>query len=126
MSLTSTRRKLPTASDNDVLVAARHALDSVHVHAALVREGGLPEPTAHGRRDGCLRPRSRIRKVPELGAGIRRHATQAHLICNAGDDADQIAIAVALAIAVDGALHLHGTGLDGRRWHSPRQNRKSL
>ena len=113
MSLTSTRRELPTAS-GDVLVAARHAVNRVDVHPALVRKRRRADPR-------LARVVAQVRdfvhelgKFLELRQGFFRHANLLQLEMQQRDDADQIAIARALTVTVDGALHLRRAGGDAR------------
>ena len=51
------------------------------------------------------------------------HAVDAHLQLEVGDDADEVGVAAALAVAVDRALHLRRPGLDRGQGIGHRQAR---
>ena len=97
----------------DVLVAASHPLDGVHVDAALVREGRLADPRLARVAAHIGDAVHELREFLELGQRLGRHAAEPHLELHDGDHAGEVAIACALAVAVDHALNLGRSGLEG-------------
>src|SRR6185503_18483918 len=92
--------------------AAPDALDGVHVHPALMRERGLAHPwrarvMAHV---GDLI--HEFGKLLEFAQRPRWNTAHAQLELEVRDDADEVAIARPLAVAVDRALHLRGACFD--------------
>ena len=107
------RCSLPTSSGSTCSKVCGRLLDGGDVQAALVREGGA----AHV---GRVRPHGR---VDHVGDEVRRLGEALELLVahdrrrpifelERRDDADEVGVAAALAVAVDGALHLAGAGLD--------------
>ena len=97
----------------DVLVGLGQARGRARVHAALVRE----RARAHV---GLVRVGREVRglgdEVADLGEQLElvaRDAVVAHLEHERRDDADEVGVAGALAVAVHGALHVRAAGLDG-------------
>jgi hypothetical protein len=54
-----------------------------------------------------------VRRLGETRELLVADDVQAHLELERRDDADEVGVAAALAVAVDGALDLTGAGLDG-------------
>ena len=111
-SLISTCRVLPTERRIDVLVAAQHLRDRVHVRAALVRERRGADP-----RQARVRPQVRglvdeLRQLGQLRQRFGRHAALVQLEVQDRHHRRDVAVAGPLAVAVDRALHVRGAGLD--------------
>ena len=112
---------MPTSVGIDVLVAVDVAPHRRDVDAALVREGALADI-------GQMIIR---REVGDLGDGARDErqmaqtvvgqAVIAHLQFKIGDDAAQIGVAAALAVAVDRPLHMSRARLNRRQGVGNRQ-----
>ena len=99
----------------DVLERLRRLLDGGDVQAALVRERGAADV-------GRVRPYGRVDHVGDevrgLGEALELLVAddgEPHLELERRDDADQVGVAAALAVPVDGALHLAGAGLHGHQ-----------
>ena len=97
----------------DVLVAAGHPFDGVHVDATLVREGRLSDPWLARVVAHVGDAVHELRQLLELGQRLGRHPAQAHLELHDGDHAGEVAVARALTVAVDHALDVGRAGLEG-------------
>ncbi len=97
----------------NVLVARSEFLHGVDVHAALVRKRRRADPRQARVVTHVRDLIHELRKFLQLAAATSR-GTQVFFIFNATqrNDAGQIAIAGALAVAVDGALHVHRAGFE--------------
>ena len=96
----------------DVLVAVDVFEDGVDVRAALMCEGALADKwlVRVGAQVGQFV--DEVAEVGQVGKLLRRHEVVAHFELHVGDDANQVGVAAALAVAVDGALYVGTTVSD--------------
>ena len=90
----------------DVLVAALDLDHGIDVSAALMRKG---RPADVGHMRGQLQVgqlRDVVRHLGQMRQLLVGHGVDAHLELEVGDDAVEVAVAAALAVAVDRALHV--------------------
>ena len=100
----------------DVLVRLGMLEDGRDVDAPLVGEGGVPDVRLRLPRLAIGQLGDEARDVAELAQVLAWDAVEAHLDHQVRDDGDEVGVAAALAVAVDGALDVvHPFGHRGQR-----------
>ena len=104
---------MPTSDGIDVLVAHDVLDHGVDVRAALVGKGALPDK-------GLVAVRVLVGQFADVAAEFQQlaqvfvaRALEAHLELEVRYDANQVGVATALTVAVDGALHLRAAVAHG-------------
>src|SRR5262249_9675023 len=97
----------------EVLVAAQQLLHRVHVRATLVRKGRRAHP-----RKPRIGPDigdfvEKLRKLLQQSERLGRHRALLYLELEIGNQSSQIAVANPLAVAVERALNVCRSGVDG-------------
>ena len=103
---------MPTSFGLDVLVGGGVLQHGADVHAALVGEGALAD-------EGLVVAQRKIGQfgdeaadAGEAGELLGADGGVAELEFEVGDDAGEVGVAAALAVAVHAALHVRGAGFD--------------
>ena len=97
----------------DVLEGLRRLLHGGHVQPALVGEGRLAHVGLVRADGGVADVGHEVRRLVQARELLVADHRPTHLELERRDDADQVGVAAALAVAVHGALHLQGAGVDG-------------
>ena len=123
MSETSIRMSLPTRVGSVCWYSIGVDLDRAGVQACLVGEGARPDI-------GLARVRGHVRHLADrvgdpgrLGQSARWQHLPAELELEVGHHRQQVGVAGPLAVAVEGALHLHHPGRRPRRASWPPRSR---